>query len=259
MGRGVGVDTDAERFYTVAQLGRILKIPVPRIRGWVRRGLIRPARTERRLEYFDFRQMAELKRLHELTQTGLAEPTGQLRLDLGVRGQSGASPERPALRVIEGFRDRPVVPAADAFERAVELEEEDDLEGAVLAYEQALLDFGPDAEIAFNLGNALYALGRLDEAIDRFEMAVEIDAEYVEAWNNLGGAYADAGRWNEAIRSAQRALLLAPEWADPHYNLAEAYAASGRYGDARLHANRYLQQDPSSPWAERLRRDLGIR
>jgi tetratricopeptide (TPR) repeat protein len=254
------VDTDTERFYTVAQLGRILKIPVPRIRGWVRRGLIRPARIERRLEYFDFRQMAELKRLHELTETGLAERTGQLRLDLGARPAAAAAvPARPALRVIEGFRDRPVVPAADAFERAVELEEEDDLEGAVLAYEQALLDFGPDAEIAFNLGNALYALGRLDEAIDRFEMAVEIDAEYVEAWNNLGGAYADAGRWDEAIRSAQRALLLAPEWADPHYNLAEAYAASGRYGDARLHANRYLQQDPSSPWAERLRRDLGIR
>ncbi|NNE44651.1 MAG: tetratricopeptide repeat protein, partial [Gemmatimonadetes bacterium] len=47
--------------------------------------------------------------------------------------------------------------------------------------------------------------------------------------------------------------------ADPHYNLEEAYAASGRYGDARLHANRYLQHDPDSPWAVRLRSDLGIR
>jgi tetratricopeptide (TPR) repeat protein len=195
----------------------------------------------------------------------LAEPSGQLRLGFDT---PPPSPRRrrepsdaPVLRVVADIRGAraDAASAEDWFARAVELEESEDLPGAVRAYEQALLTGGPDAEIAFDLGNALYALGRLDEAIVRFEQAVEIDPEYVEAWNNLGGVYADVGLWEEAIRAACTALELAPDYADPHYNLAEAYAASSRYGDARLHANRYLQHDPDSPWAERLRKDLGIR
>jgi len=297
------------RLYTIAQLSRILKVPGRRIRSWVRRGLIRPARTELRLDYFDFRQMTELRTLRELTGSGvpveeirrsleqlrawfpeaeaslgqlarlegqllvrveggnLAEPSGQLRLGFetpppAAPRRTEAEPTAPVLRIVADVpRDRPAsrARAEDWVERAVELEERDDLEGAVRAWEQALLTAGADAEVAFNLGNLLYGLGRLDEALVRFEQAVEFDPEYVEAWNNLGGVYADVGLWEEAIRAARRALELAPDYADPHYNLAEAYAASGRYGDARLHAARYFQHDPDSPWAERLRSDLGIR
>jgi tetratricopeptide (TPR) repeat protein len=296
------------RLYTVTQLSRILKIPGRRIRAWVRRGLIRPARTELRLHFFDFRQMTELKTLRRLTEEGVplteirasleklrrwfpeaegslgqlsklegqlltrveggavAEPSGQLRLGFDLPPTAPPpppDPEAPVLRVVADISPvRPERVAADAedwFDRALELEEEEDLGRAVRAYEQALLQGGPDAEVAFNLGNALYALGRLDEAIVRFEQAVTIDPDYVEAWNNLGGVHADVGQWDQAIVAATRALELAPTYADPHYNLAEAYVASGRYGDARLHAARYFQHDPDSPWAERLRKDLGIR
>lgn len=297
------------RLYTIAQLSRILKVPGRRIRAWVRRGLIRPARTEYRLDYFDFRQMTELRALRELTESGvpveeirrsletlrswfpeaeaslgqlarlegqllvrveggsLAEPSGQLRLGFDPppprsRRRTEVEPTAPVLRIVADIpRDRPAsrATAEDWVERGLELEERDDLDGAVRAWEQALLNGWADAELAFNLGNLLYGLGRLDEALVRFEQAVEMDPEYVEAWNNLGGVYADVGLWEEAIRAARRALELAPDYADPHYNLAEAYAASGRYGDARLHAARYFQHDPDSPWARRLREDLGLR
>lgn len=304
---GEHAEDNVRRLYTITQLSRILKMPGRRIRAWVRRGLIRPARTELRLHYFDFRQMTELRTLQELTEAGvpmddvrrslerlrrwfpeagtslnqlsrlegqllvkveggnLAEPSGQLRLGFDTQPEAGHAPPEPEAPVLRVVADIPrehasaTGSAEDWFDRAVELEEDEDLVGAVRGYEQALVTGGPDAETAFNLGNALYALGRLDEAIVRFEQAVTIDGSYVEAWNNLGGVHADVGQWEQAIRAAKRALQLAPGYADPHYNLAEAYVASGRYGDARLHAARYFQHDPDSPWAERLRKDLGIR
>lgn len=61
--------------YTTTQLSRILKLPRRRIRAWIRRGLIAPVATEHRIEYFDFRQVAELKRLAELAENGVAVET----------------------------------------------------------------------------------------------------------------------------------------------------------------------------------------
>jgi tetratricopeptide (TPR) repeat protein len=342
--------------YTTQQLGRILKIPVRRLRAWVRRGILKPCRTEHRLEYFDFRQASEVKRLAELTAKGvsvatireslellrrwfpetesalhrldslggasgllvrlgpgqLAEPSGQLTLlfeddEPGAPdaedevpdpsaaeeapkppaepGPEPATPPagRPQLVVIPGGAPpgatpprvvtlpavpepsgpAPVLPAAprsadEWFEIALELEEADHLDEAARAYREALLAGGPSAEIAFNLGNVLYTLGRLEEALSRFEQAVEIDPEYAEAWNNLASVHAQFEEWDDAIEAGRRALELSPEFLDAHYNLAEAYHGAGRGGEARRHARVYLSADPRSPWAHRLRENLGL-
>jgi tetratricopeptide (TPR) repeat protein len=61
--------------FTITQLSRILKLPRRRIRAWIRRGLVRPAATVHRIDYFDFVQVAELKRLAELAENGVAVET----------------------------------------------------------------------------------------------------------------------------------------------------------------------------------------
>ncbi|MEZ5064756.1 MAG: tetratricopeptide repeat protein [bacterium] len=337
-----GVDErPLDTLYTTAQLARLLRIPARRIRAWIRRGILKPARTEARLDYFDFRQAAEVKRLAELTARGasvatireslaqlarwlpenesalqrldtlggsagllvrlgpgrLAEPSGQMTLGFGAEGATGNSgpaapagsdddsdldsPEetppagRPRLFVIEGGAGAstptphsppaaaPVLPtnprtADEWFELALELEDADHLDEAARAYREALLAGGPSAEIAFNLGNVLHSLGRLEEALSRFEQAVEIDPAYAEAWNNLASVHAQFEEWEEAIAAGRRAVELAPAFPDAHYNLAEAYLGAGRAQDARRHARVYLEADPKSPWASRLRQNLGL-
>jgi len=349
---GAPDETASPTLYTTQQLGRILRIPVRRLRAWVRRGVLKPARTEHRLEYFDFRQASEIKRLAELTAQGvplatirasleqlgrwfpetesalhridalggeqgllvrlgpgrLAEPSGQLTFLFDEDDAPAREPEarpappaapavpvqpapgRPRLVVIEGgagrrpgaapsvpkspgavspaaavalSTPRPILPtqprtADEWFEIALELEEADHLEEATRAYREALMAGGPSAEISFNLGNALYTLGRLEEALSRFEQAVEIDPAYAEAWNNLASVHAQFEEWNDAIEAGRHAVELAPEFLDAHYNLAEAYHGAGRTPDARHHARVYLQSDPKSPWASRLRDNLGL-
>jgi tetratricopeptide (TPR) repeat protein len=306
-----GDGADFQRLYTTAQLSRILKVPGRRIRSWVRRGLIRPVRTVHRLDYFDFRQMTELKMLRELTEGGvtveeirksleqlkrwlpeaerslarlstlegdpqilvrvegqLTEPSGQLRLDFDESDAADPTPVAATVEdaiadaeiSLEPVADEPAIDlsAAERFEVAVELEEEGNLEEAAEAYAAALEAGGESAEIAFNLGNVLFALGRKPEAIERFEEALALDPKYVEAWNNLASVHAELENWTKAIESGCRAADLNYDYPDAHYNLAEAYHGAGRRQEAKRHARIYLKFDPHSEWAAGLREKLGL-
>ena len=48
------------------------------------------------------------------------------------------------------------------------------------------------------------------EAIRHFNRAVQLDAEYPDAWFNLGRSYSQAGQYAEAVAPLQRALRLRP-------------------------------------------------
>lgn len=275
------------RLYTSAQIGRILDVPARRLAAWIRAGLIRPARTVRRLAYFEFREVAQARALARLAARGgtprriraslealsrwwpgaraslaqldaleesghlfvrtsggdLAEPSGQLCFAFPV----GATPA-PA--------GEPVAEAELWFQRALRLEQDERLDEAARAYAKALDPLHPRPEVAFNLGNTLYALERSEDACAAFALATELDPEYVEAWNNLGNALSRLGRHEEACAKFERALALEPDYADAHFNLAETLAASGELDGARAHWRAYLAHDPDSAWAAEVRARL---
>jgi tetratricopeptide (TPR) repeat protein len=279
---GLSERREGERLYTTAQLARILGVPGQRIRAWVRRGLVKPRRTEKRLALFDFRQVASARALSELAREGwrldqvrdslqqLARwmPDGgdalaqlealEARGPLVVRDADGRLAETSGQLRMEfasaptgGTGTRPLAP--DWFEAGVDAEEDGRFADAVEAYEQALAEAPDRVEVCFNLGNALYALDRKAAAAHRYWQAVERDPEYVEAWNNLGNALSDLGEVGEAVEAFGHALAAAPGYGDAHFNLAETLASSGDLDGAREHWEAYLAIDPASTWAEEVR------
>ncbi|MGH2569655.1 MAG: tetratricopeptide repeat protein [bacterium] len=201
----------------------------------------------------------------------LAEPSGQLRLDFDEADRDDAADREPGVAATveeaiagdeldyeppddEASESSP----AERFEIAVELEEEGALEEAASAYEEAFAAGGESAEIAFNLGNVLFALGKKPDAIEWFEIALELDPKYVEAWNNLASAHAELEEWPKAIAAGCRAVDLHFDYPDAHYNLAQAYHGAGQRQQALRHARIYLKFDPRSEWAVELREKLGI-
>ena len=64
-----------------------------------------------------------------------------------------------------------------------------------------------------NLGNALNAQGRHDEAIGCYRQALARDPNHAEAHNNLGGALLARGALSEAAACFERALALKPDLA----------------------------------------------
>lgn len=101
------------------------------------------------------------------------------------------------------------------------------LDEAVESFREALR-LAPDIDAAyFSLGNALRAQGKLDEAIENFRKALLLKPDFVEACNNLGVALKDQGRLDEAIESFRKALLLKPGSAEMHNNLGIALREHG--------------------------------
>jgi tetratricopeptide (TPR) repeat protein len=106
------------------------------------------------------------------------------------------------------------------------------LDEAIAEYKKAV-ELDPDSATArSNLGLAYYDQGRLDEAVAEYEEAIELDPDSATAHNNLGLAYAHQGRLDEAIAEYEEAIRLAPNYPAAHHNLGLAYASQGRLDDA---------------------------
>jgi tetratricopeptide (TPR) repeat protein len=77
-----------------------------------------------------------------------------------------------------------------------------------------------------NLGVALAARGRLDEAIQSFRQAIQINSNRPETFFHLGMTLDQSGRTREAVAQDQQALRLNPNLIEALNNLAWILAAS---------------------------------
>lgn len=282
-----------QRLYTLSTLTEVLGVSRQRIKAWVAAGLIRPAKVEYGVWYFDFREVSAAKKLSELFRSGVSLrrlrlsleqlrrwiPEAQQPLDqvavLEARGPMLIRLEDGDLAAADGqlhfdFREgeaEATAPptlrlvtgpqtAAEWFEAGVEQEQAGYLEEAVESYREALLVGGPDAPTCFNLANALKALGRHEPALERYRQAVETDGHFADAWNNLGILLSETGRHEEACAAFRKALGLSPDDLRAHYNLADALDELGRPDEAAAHWRAYLRQDPMSQWAAYARQRL---
>jgi protein O-GlcNAc transferase len=72
-----------------------------------------------------------------------------------------------------------------------------------------------------HMGEAVRALGRLDEAVEHYERAIKLKPSFADAHNNLGLALMTQGRLDEAAARFQRALIFDPNKVDAHNNLGK--------------------------------------
>lgn len=79
-----------------------------------------------------------------------------------------------------------------------------------------------DAEVQYELGNALYDMGRYEEARAAYEAAVQLNPNHAWALCNLGLCLKRLGRRGEAIKAYRAALALEPDDKTTLWNLANA-------------------------------------
>jgi Flp pilus assembly protein TadD len=95
-----------------------------------------------------------------------------------------------------------------------------------------------------NLGEALAAKGKTDEAMLWFAKAVETNPDYAPAQENLGMALIQKGSLDDGIVHAIRATQLDPHSYDSFNKLGAALAKKGQLDEAIANLNRALEINP---------------
>ena len=103
-----------------------------------------------------------------------------------------------------------------------------------------------------NCGWALYQLGRLDEASDHYEDALEFFPRFGPALLNLGILRAKQGKTLSAIKTLERALasgrLHPSALGEAHFRLGEIYVGLGRRDKAVDHFREATDKAPYEDW-----------
>jgi superkiller protein 3 len=79
--------------------------------------------------------------------------------------------------------------------------------------------------------------GQLDDAIDKYQKALEIDPNYQDALHGLGMALFNRGRVDEAIVTATRLIDIDQDDILAHTSLSMFYQSQGRIEEAEKEGN----------------------
>jgi tetratricopeptide (TPR) repeat protein len=106
-----------------------------------------------------------------------------------------------------------------------------------------------DASAHYNLGLIHQTRGELDQARARFERALQIDSEEIDASYQLGRIARQQKRYADAIQNFEQVVARNP--AHSQYEVwrevAATYIAAGQFEDARNALDQFLEHRPSDP------------
>src|SRR5262245_48377106 len=130
------------------------------------------------------------------------------------------------------------------FERATQLHQSGNLQGAVQAYTAILATHPARVDVRSNLGAAYSALGRYEEAIEQYKRALAIEPTSFAVRFNLAMAYYKAAWFSEAATELERVLAIAP-------NISQALNVKMVLADCQLKLGEYKKVIESlSPLAD---------
>ncbi len=130
------------------------------------------------------------------------------------------------------------------------LNAQDQIEEAIEQYQEAIeLDPKPKADDYRVLGNLLIRSDRIDEAIPVYQKLIELDPTDPEAQNILAQVFATTGDEEAALQAQEEALQKDPENTKLMYTLGESYFDRGEYQRSIEKFKMYIERNPEDTYA----------
>lgn len=182
-----------------------------------------------------------------------AGTTVAMRISYDNTAQNPRNPSSPPKRVRSGNRSEDEM----GHVWLQVLPKRDDGDDPRLLLQQALMlrrieKYPADFIAHFNLGAALQALGKHQEALPYLSQAVRIRPSNATAHNNLAVSLLVAERFDEAIREFRESLKLDPNYHNARFNLARSLSGKGDAAGALGEFLTYLKAIPDDVQAHEL-------
>tara|TARA_B100001057_G_scaffold352675_1_gene354393 strand:- start:2707 stop:4203 length:1497 start_codon:yes stop_codon:yes gene_type:complete len=121
-------------------------------------------------------------------------------------------------------------------------------EGAVDSWKEAL-NINPNYIEAFNgIGNAYLKLKNINLAIENFEKAIRINPNFFEAYCNLGSSFLKLKKYQSAIINFEKAIKIKPNYSKAIYGKAYSLMQNKNFDEAIIFFNKFIKLN--SPSAE---------
>lgn len=121
---------------------------------------------------------------------------------------------------------------------------------AIQRYEKALSLDANYSDAYMGLAGDYYEKGDFQLEVSNYEKAVVSNPDDAEAWYYLGTAYEDVGEFDNAIVAYNKALVINPVYKDALHDLSLVYIATGKMNNARELQARLMVAD--SGWGKEL-------
>ena len=100
-------------------------------------------------------------------------------------------------------------------------------------------------EQVFEIGNNQYSNGSLNQAIESWMQAIELDPTLsANGWYNIGLAFAGMKDYKKAIMAWNNTLSYIPNSSKAYDNMGTAYSILGRYEEAGMAYDMAISIDP---------------
>ena len=136
---------------------------------------------------------------------------------------------------------------ADAYyNMGIALKAQSKLEEAIVAYKKAI-SIKPDyADAYYNMGIILKEQSKLEEAIVAYNKAIFIKPDYAKAYNNMGIALKAQSKLEEAIVAYNKAISIKPDYAEAYHNMGNALQEQNKLKEAIKAYNNALAIQPDN-------------
>jgi len=156
-----------------------------------------------------------------------------------------------------GPTDRQARPAEQPLQQAAGPPTGDLLKLQLDRHAEQVAAEGDHADLRYRYGVLLKADGRLTEALDQFDKAIELNPCYTQAIIKKGITLQELRRDAEAIAAFKRALELEPEYVDLHYWLGLLYTDGRQFHEAVKHVEE-AQENAAAGQAIRARLAMNL-
>ena len=245
---------EVNRLHTPAMLQQLLGVSVSMVRRWERLGLIRAVQRVFRLPYFDYQQVASVRKLHELLQAGVSKQL--IESSLGSLASVFPSLDEPLAQLeiltrdsVIAFRDRVGLVELRSLQRLMDFEAAelfenvksndqptDEAEPSTIAFREPVEELKDQAHWSatdwFEHGAKLLERNSVGSAIEALRMAVMGRPEDPEMQFHLADALVRANNLAGALERYFMTVALDPEFVEAwtqlgcvHHLLGDADAA----------------------------------
>ncbi|MCP4220458.1 MAG: tetratricopeptide repeat protein [bacterium] len=119
----------------------------------------------------------------------------------------------------------------DSYSKGLVLYEAERYKAAITHFRESIKETSSDASAHYYLGMCYLGLGSID-AINHFKNAIDINADYIDAYCGMGAIYNKLNQSKEAIDIMEQAVHLSPNHPEALLQLGIAYAKNKDYPGA---------------------------